>query len=96
MAMTVINTNEAKRDEGGCQYKVQESHCFAVEAKMGCNDWRSIEEVYPEIELASLYLHFNDAKYAKGRLKGLLLGAYKNQFKKRPIRIRKFSQYSEY
>ena len=87
--MIDIHTIEAKHADKVCLIKVKDPHYFAIEAKIGTNDWRSIGEIYPQIELASSYLEWDHAKFAKTKLKGLLLGPYKNQVKKRPIRIRK-------
>lgn len=90
--MTNLSTTEAWQGEKQCCLEGSESPCFALEAKMGPNHWQAIDEVYPQIELPSLYLIWDEAKSAKNRLKGLLLGPYRNQFKKRPIRIQKISK----
>ena len=90
--MTNLSTTKARQGEKQFSFEGSESHCFALEAKTGPNHWQAIDEVYPQIELASLYLSWDKAKSAKNRLKGLLLGPYRNQLKKRPIRIQKISK----
>ena len=89
-----MHTIADKHGERVCLINTMESYSFAIEAKMGPNDWRPIGEIYPQIELASSYREWDKAKSAKTRLKGLLLGPYKNQVKKRPIRIRKICKAS--
>jgi hypothetical protein len=90
--MTNRSTTEVRLCKKQFCLEGPESYCFALEAKMGPNHWQAIDEVYPQIELASLYLSSDEAKSAKNRLKGLLLGPYRNQLKKRPIRIQKISK----
>lgn len=87
--MTDNPTIEARHGDKVCFVKSEKPNFFMIEAKMGPNVWRPIGEVYPQIEQISSYREWDQAKYAKTRLKALLLGPYKNQVKKRPIRIRK-------
>lgn len=87
--MNNIHTLEDTRSGDVCLVKIKEPHYFVVEAKVGPNDWRPIEEIYPHIEVVSSHIKWDHAKFAKNKLKGLLLGPYKNETKKRPIRIRK-------
>ncbi len=89
LAMTDYPTVEAQDSDKACIVTSEKPKFFMIEAKMGPNVWRPIGEVYPQIEQTLSYREWDQAKYAKTRLKALLLGPYKNQVKKRPIRILK-------
>jgi hypothetical protein len=63
---------------------------YALEAKMGPNEWQRVDTVYPEIkDIKAYYAQEEPAKEAKGWLKGFLINNNLNpRPKKRPIRIR--------
>jgi hypothetical protein len=63
---------------------------YAIEAKMAPNEWRPIDQVYPEIEsLKTYYGDYEKAKTNKAALKTFLIhNQTKLSLKKRPIRIR--------
>jgi hypothetical protein len=63
---------------------------YALEAKMGPNEWQRVDTVYPEIkDIKAYYAQEEAAKEAKGWLKGFLINNNLNpRPKKRPIRIR--------
>ncbi len=63
---------------------------YALEAKMAPNEWRRVDEVYPQIQgMKAFYAEHDDAKTAKGWLKGFLINnTLDPKPKKRPIRIR--------
>jgi hypothetical protein len=65
---------------------------FVLEAKLGPNDWCSVGDVYPQVELSSYYCNHESARLAKSKLKTLLLGFYKGRYRKKPIRIREVCQ----
>jgi len=63
---------------------------YALEAKMSSNQWQRVDTVYPEIkDIQAFYNEYDDAKEAKGWLKGFLINnALNPKPQKRPIRIR--------
>jgi hypothetical protein len=66
------------------------SAMYVLEAKLGPNEWRRVDQVYPEIsDLKSFYRDGEACKTAKAALKGFLISnRLKPQIIKRPIRIR--------
>ncbi|MCG8376242.1 MAG: hypothetical protein MI702_07150 [Chlorobiales bacterium] len=63
---------------------------FAVEAKLGPNNWVPVSQAFPEMAgLASYYADREDAQAAKSSLKSLLTGRPELRPIKKPIRIRK-------
>jgi hypothetical protein len=63
---------------------------YALEAKMGPNQWQRVDEVYPVIrDIKAYYAEEDAAREAKGWLKGFLINnTLHPKPKKRPIRIR--------
>ncbi|BBO71976.1 hypothetical protein DSCA_59060 [Desulfosarcina alkanivorans] len=63
---------------------------YALEAKMGPNQWQRVDEVYPMIrDIKAYYAEQEAAREAKGWLKGFLINnSLTPRPKKRPIRIR--------
>jgi hypothetical protein len=63
---------------------------YALEAKLGPNQWQRVDEVYPVIkDIKAYYSEEDAAREAKGWLKGFLINNTLNpRPKKRPIRIR--------
>ncbi len=61
--MIEMHTIEAKHGDKVCLIKAKEPHYFAIESKMGPNDWLPIGEFYPQIERASSYLEWDHAKF---------------------------------
>jgi hypothetical protein len=63
---------------------------YVLEAKLGPNQWERVDRVYPEIkDFKSFYTEHDDAREAKGWLKGFLINNTLNpKPQKRPIRIR--------
>lgn len=60
---------------------------FVLEAKVAPNKWVEIAELYPQIDIASRYIRYEDAYQAKGKLKSALAGPWKSTYKKKPIRV---------
>lgn len=63
---------------------------YALEAKMGPNQWQRVDMAYPEIkDLKAYYAEQDSAREAKGWLKGFLINNNLTPKPvKRPIRIR--------
>lgn len=63
---------------------------YALEAKMGPNQWQRVDTVYPQIkDIKAYYAEHDAAREAKGWLKGFLINnTLSPKPKKRPIRIR--------
>ena len=62
--------------------------CFVLEAKIGPNDWAGVDQVYPLFPQGGRFDHEEAALMAKSRLKTLLAGKWKAQYRKYPIRVR--------
>ncbi len=76
-------------EDGACGGK----QLFVLEARLGPNEWRCVCDVYPQADLIPQYDDHELASRAKSRLKSLLLGPWKNRYRKKPIRIRKVSRH---
>lgn len=87
-ALASIRGLEAQLGEGVCLLAVKKQPLFVLEAKTAPNQWQCIREVYPQTDLAPYYCDKEESKLAKSALKSLLLGIWKQRFKKYPIRIR--------
>ncbi|RLB17813.1 MAG: hypothetical protein DRG63_03235 [Deltaproteobacteria bacterium] len=77
-----------------CLIAVEKTEAFYVlEAKVGPNTWKPVDEVYTEIEgLRSYYFDEDSARLSKGALKSLLASTDSLKRIKRPIRIRKIKE----
>ena len=89
-ALAAIRTLERQMDEV-CLLAVKKSqHLYALEAKVGTNDWKPINQVMPGLPLIAAYFTSEEeAKRAKGRLKNYLRSTPWRRRLKRPIRIHK-------
>ena len=67
---------------------VKRQRLFVLEAKTAANQWDAVREVYPDADLTAYFCDKASAHLAKSALKSLLLGKWKNRFRKHPLRIR--------
>jgi hypothetical protein len=67
----------------------KEGALYVLEAKLGPNRWRRVDQVYPEIDgLKPFFQRHEDAHDAKAALKSFLNSPKGRTLHKRPIRIR--------
>ena len=76
-----------------CLIAVEKSDAiFVLEAKIGPNEWKSVDKVYPEIErLRAFYGDEETAKLSKGALKSFLNASNDFKGRKKPVRIRRIN-----
>ncbi len=89
--IAVIRALERKLGDNICLVAVEKKEViYALEAKLAPNQWRRVDQVYPEIEgLKAYFSDYDKAKDAKNSLKSYLLSPKaKRLFKKYPLRIR--------
>lgn len=88
--LAAIRTLERQMDDV-CLLAVKKSqHLYALEAKVGINDWRPVNQVMRGLPLIAAYFASEEeAKRAKGQLKNYLGSTARRRRLKRPIRIHK-------
>ena len=86
-----IRTLEKKLGSDICLVAVKKKDVlYALEAKLAPNQWKRVDQVYPEItDLKAYYGDYQRAKESKAALKRLLIGHRRHPpLQKRPLRIR--------
>lgn len=89
--IAIIRDLEDKLGDNICLVAMEKTgSLYALEAKLGPNNWERVDKVYPEIkDLRPYYASKEDAHLTKSSLKKLLATKKNLKERKLPIRMRK-------